>query len=128
MALRRILLVEDEPDIRQIVQLSLETMGGFAVKACGSGEQALQCGAGFHPDLILLDFMLPGMDGPATLQALRLQESLAHTPAVFMTARAGARDRDSYRAMGAVDVIQKPFDPLALADTVQDIWRHHCAD
>ncbi|MEJ2347285.1 MAG: response regulator, partial [Gammaproteobacteria bacterium] len=76
MALRRILLVEDEPDIRQIVRLSLETVGGFAVKACGSGEQAVQCGAGFHPDLILLDFMLPGMDGPATLQALRLQETL----------------------------------------------------
>jgi two-component system OmpR family response regulator len=120
--LRRILFVEDDPDIQVVATLALESLGGFAVLACGSGAEALARFAGFAPDLVLLDVMMPGMDGPATLEALRRLPA-GDVPVVFMTARVQAHEIVQYRAMGAVDVIAKPFDPMTLAETVQTLWR-----
>ncbi|HTQ80261.1 MAG TPA: response regulator [Thermoanaerobaculia bacterium] len=121
-ALRRILFVEDDPDIQKVAKLALEALGGFSVLTCDSGAEAVAALAGFRPDLILLDVMMPGMDGPETLRNLRQIPGAERIPAVFMTARVQAHEVASYRALGAADVIAKPFDPMQLSDTVLGIW------
>ena len=117
--LERVLYVEDEPDIREVAQLALEAVGGLTVQACDSGQQALDLVAGFDPDVILLDVMMPGMDGPATLAALRALPAIAETPVVFMTAKVQAREIAEYLEFGAIGVIRKPFDPMTLADELR---------
>lgn len=124
--LNRILLVEDEPDIQEIAKLALEALGGFEVEICGSGHDALARGPGFAPDLVLLDVMMPGMDGPSTLRAMREQSGLAGIPVIFMTAKVQPAEVAQYKELGALDVVAKPFDPMTLAETVRGIWsRHH---
>ena len=118
----RVLIVEDEDDIREVARLALETVGGLRVEMCASGEEALQKASGFAPDLILLDVMMPGLDGPSTLQRLRQLPELEKTPVVFMTAKVMQTEVDEYRALGAVDVIPKPFDPMTLAGQLQQLW------
>ncbi len=126
--LSKILYVEDEPDIQAVAQLALEAVGGFTVKICSSGQEALANVEAFAPDLILLDVMMPGMDGPTTLQALRQLPAIAETPVCFMTAKVQPQEIAQYRALGALDVIPKPFDPMALSSQVTAIWdRHHNA-
>lgn len=123
MSGRRIVLVEDDDSIRLIAQLSLETLGGHQVLALASGEEAVARAAGFRPDLLVLDVSMPGMDGPETLAALRGQASLAQVPAVFLTAHTQPGKVAEIRALGAVDVIAKPFDPQALVDRVARVPR-----
>jgi CheY-like chemotaxis protein len=124
--LRKLLYVEDEADIRAVAQIALEVVGGFTVKLCSSGEEALQRAPEFQPDLILLDVMMPGMDGPTTLQAMRAVPTLAATPAVFMTAKVQPAEIAHFKSLGALDVIAKPFDPMTLSETVRQIWnRRH---
>lgn len=122
MALQRILYVEDEPDIQAVAALALEMVGGFNVQICSSGEEALQKAEAYAPDLILLDVMMPSMDGPATLKALRELPALAGVPAVFMTAKVQPPEVAHYKSLGALDVIAKPFDPMTLADQIRKIW------
>lgn len=122
MDLTRILMVEDEPDIQTVARLALETVGGFTVATCESGEQALTMAPDFGPELILLDVMMPGMDGPTTLKALRRIPELESVPVVFMTAKVQPQEVESFMAMGAEAVIAKPFDPMTLADRVREIW------
>jgi len=124
-ALERILYVEDEPDIQAVARLALENVGGFKVEICSSGPEALERIGAFDPDLILLDVMMPGMDGPTTLTELRKLPEMADRPVVFMTAKVQPQEVAEYKAMGALDVIPKPFDPLKLAGQVQDIWSAH---
>jgi two-component system OmpR family response regulator len=121
--LRRILLVEDDPDIRLVATMALESVGGFSIVSCGSGAEALARFGETAPDLVLLDVMMPGMDGPETLAALRRLPGGGDVPVVFMTARVQAGEIAGYREMGAVDVIAKPFDPMTLSETVREIWR-----
>ena len=116
----RILHVDDEPDIREVVELSLGLDPFFAVKSSGSGIQALTAAAEWQPDLILLDVMMPVMDGPATLVRLRENAMTAGIPVIFMTARAQASEVDRFRLLGAVGVIPKPFDPMTLAAAVRN--------
>tara|TARA_R110002073_G_scaffold116609_2_gene255042 strand:- start:443 stop:832 length:390 start_codon:yes stop_codon:yes gene_type:complete len=120
--LNRILLVEDDPDIQQVAQMSLEAVGGFSVLACSRGAHAVEQAPEFAPDLILLDVMMPEMDGPTTLGKLRELEVTAKTTVVFMTAKVQATDRERYLSLGAVDVIAKPFDPMTLSDRLREIW------
>lgn len=120
--LEKILYVEDEPDIRAVARLALEQLGGFVVELCGSGKEALERFPDFKPDLVLLDVMMPGMDGPSTLHALRGLAGAAQTPVVFMTAKVQPQEIAQYKQLGAADVIPKPFDPLTLADRVRAIW------
>lgn len=122
-SLRRILFVEDDPDIQTVAKMALEAIGGFTVLACGSGSEALTRLDEFAPDLVLLDVMMPGMDGPATLAALRQSQTGRELPVVFMTARVQAQEVAAYREMGAEDVIAKPFDPMMLSEQVLAIWR-----
>lgn len=120
--LTRILYVEDEPDIQTVARLALETLGGFTVQICSSGNEALDRAPAFDPQLILLDVMMPGMDGPTTLGKLRKLPQLAFTPAIFMTAKVQPGEVAGYREIGAADVIPKPFDPMTLSSQVQAIW------
>jgi CheY-like chemotaxis protein len=121
-SLQKILFVEDDPDIQMVAQLALEAVGGYTVQMCSSGKEALAVAEQFAPDLILLDVMMPGMDGPTTLIELRKKSSLTQTPVVFMTARVQRHEIEQYLAMGAADVISKPFDPMTLSAQVADIW------
>ncbi|WP_297793326.1 response regulator [uncultured Marinobacter sp.] len=120
--LQKILYVEDEEDIRAVAELALESVGGFTLKSCASGQQALREGPDFSPDLILLDVMMPGMDGPSTFEALMSIPALADTPVIFMTAKVQSDEVAYYKKLGAVDVIPKPFDPMGLADQIRGIW------
>lgn len=127
--LQRILYVEDQPDIQVVARMALVKRGGFEVKVSSSGEEALAAAPGFAPDLLLLDVMMPGMDGPATLAALRQLPGTATTPAIFMTAKVHPPMIDEYLQLGAIDVIPKPFDAMTLAAQVSAIWaRHHTSD
>jgi CheY-like chemotaxis protein len=121
-ALKRILYVEDDPDIRAVGTFALEGVGGFTVRACGSGAEALAAAAGFAPQLLVLDVMMPAMDGPATLRGLRALEATAATPAVFMTAKVQPDELALYLEMGIAEVIAKPFDPMTLAGQVRAIY------
>jgi len=120
--LTKILYVEDEQDIQAIAQIALEAVGGFTLKMCSNGEDALDQIIDFNPDLILLDVMMPGIDGPSTLKEIRTISQFTDTPAIFMTAKVQADEVDALRKHGAVDVIAKPFDPMTLADTIKAIW------
>jgi CheY-like chemotaxis protein len=115
----RVLHVDDEPDIREVVELSLGLDPGFLMQSCGSGNEALAAAAEWQPDLILLDVMMPVMDGPATLARLRENARTADIPVIFMTARAQAREVDRFRSLGALGIIPKPFDPMTLAASVR---------
>ena len=120
--LTKIMLVEDEEDIRAVAELALEAVGGFTLKTCHSGADALENIEAFRPQLILLDVMMPVMDGPSTLRAIREKPEFANVPAVFMTAKVQPDEVEGYLALGAVDVIPKPFDPMTLSDRIRDIW------
>lgn len=123
--LGRILLVEDEADIRVVAKRALELLGGFTVETCAGGREAARRALGFGPDLILLDVMMPGMDGPATLRTLQDCPGLMDIPVIFMTARVQSAEVEEYRALGAIDVIAKPFNAVTLASTVKSIWEAH---
>lgn len=120
--LTRILYVEDDPDIQAIAIMVLETINGFILEACSSGSDALSKAVAFQPDLVLLDVMMPGMNGPETLKGLRAFPELEKTPVVFMTAKVQPQEVEDYLNLGAVGVIAKPFDPMTLAQELRDIW------
>jgi CheY-like chemotaxis protein len=120
--LKTILYVDDEPDIREVVQMSLSLVEGLDVQVCESGERALQLLPQLKPDLLLLDVMMPGMDGPSTLQKMRTLPALAKIPVVFMTAKAMPQEVARFRELGAVSVIAKPFDPIQLGKQVVAVW------
>ncbi|MFL6547294.1 MAG: response regulator [Povalibacter sp.] len=121
--LRTVLYVDDEPDIREIVEMSLGLIDGLNVHTRGSGESALADIASIAPDMLLIDVMMPGLDGPATVARLREQSRWARLPFVFMTAKAMPQEVARFKEIGAVDVIAKPFDPMDLGNRVVAIWK-----
>jgi len=123
--LKRILYVEDEPDIQAVAQIALEAVGGFELQVCSSGEEALASAVAFAPDLLLLDVMMPGMDGPTTLKALWELPEISAVPAMFMTAKVQPNEVAEFKTLGALDVIAKPFDPMTLSDQIKTAWLHH---
>ena len=127
MALERILYVEDEPDIQAVAKIALEAVGGFQVMICSSGADALEKVSGFAPDLILLDVMMPNMDGPTTLEHFRANPATASIPVIFLTAKVQPSEVSQFQALGALDVIAKPFDPMTLAAQVTKIWSRAAA-
>ena len=120
--LERVLYVEDNPDLRAVGTFALEDIGGLTVRTCASGDEAVEAAVVFEPQLILLDVVMPGMDGPATLLALRATESAAETPVVFLTAKAQPDEIARYRELGAAGVIPKPFDPMTLAALIREFY------
>jgi len=123
--LARILMVEDETDIQAVARVALEAVGGFTVCTCSSGWEALDRAPSFGADLVLLDVMMPGLDGPGTLEAMRRTPATAAVPVVFMTAKVQPQEVAHLKALGALGVIAKPFDPMALSSTIRDIWTEH---
>lgn len=120
---QRILHVEDDPSIRLVTNLTLEKVGGFSVLSCDSGAAALEQAPAFDPDILLLDVMMPGMNGPGTLQALRDRMALERRLVLFMTAKVQQQELDHYHAIGAWAVIEKPFDPMSLPDQIRQHWQ-----
>lgn len=120
--LKRILHVEDDPSIQAVAKVALEAVGGFQVLSCSSGQDALDQVQGFAPDFILLDVMMPGMDGPQTLERIARLIDINQVPVVFMTAKVQPTEIEHYLSLGARDVIIKPFDPMQLATQVRAIW------
>lgn len=121
--LTRILYVEDEPDIQAVAKLALEVVGGFVLEVCSSGKEALEKAEAFAPQLMLLDVMMPGMDGPTTMKKLREISTLENIPTIFMTAKVQPQEVKEYKALGAIEVIAKPFDPMTLSTQINDIWQ-----
>jgi two-component system OmpR family response regulator len=126
LRLKRILVVDDDPDIQMVTSIALGSFGRFTVKACGSAREALALAPRFKPDLILLDVVMPGMDWARALRALRGLPTVAKVPVVFITARVQPKEIRAYKKMGSVDVIAKPFEAVTLAARIRTIWnRHH---
>ena len=124
--LKRILYVEDDPSIQIIAQLALQEIGGFELKICSNGERALQVADAFQPQLLLLDVMMPGMDGPTTLEALRKLACCHDTPAIFMTAKVLAHEVNALKQYPQViAVLAKPFDPISLSSDIRAAWESH---
>ncbi len=122
------MLVDDEADIREIATMALETVGGLAVDACRSGQQALDRIDAFAPDVVLLDVMMPSMDGPTTLRDLRQTGAGRDVPVIFLTAKVNPDEVARLKAAGAIEVLAKPFDPMTLVDEVTSLYRSAMAD
>jgi two-component system, OmpR family, response regulator len=119
---RRLLLVDDEDAIRTIACISLERIGGWTIVSVSSGQAALDAAQDDGPfDAILMDVMMPGLDGPATLARLRDGELAQQVPIVFMTAKVGEAERERLLSLGASGVIAKPFDPMTLPDELHQM-------
>src|SRR5258708_37351969 len=113
-SLKHVACIDDDEDILRVAELTLELIGGFKVTTFGSGAAALAGLAAAKPDLVLLDVMMPKMDGPATFDAIKKRDDLKHLPVVFLTAKIQPSERRQYEAMGAAGVLAKPFDPATL--------------
>lgn len=120
--LKKILYVEDEPDIQMIARVALENVGGFELLVCSSGSEALEKAKEFAPDMFLLDVMMPEMDGPTTLAELRKIPELANTPVMFMTAKVQPQEVEFLKTLNVAEVIAKPFDPMELAANIRKSW------
>lgn len=123
--LKKVLHVDDEDDIRLIAKMAMNDLGDLDILQCSSGEQALVEAGGFAPDLFLLDYMMPDMDGETTLRALRQIPGLEAVPVIFMTARVQNDFLQTLIANGALDVFPKPFDPIKLCAQLHYVWDKH---
>ena len=115
---QRILIIDDEDYIREVDAMSLETVAGWDVMVANSGAQGLVRAANYRPDAILLDVMMPGMDGPTTFRELRKNPVTAKIPVLFLTAKVQATDRRRFADLGIHGVLVKPFDPMTLSTQV----------
>ena len=125
--LHSVLYVDDEDDIREIVELSLRLDGSLDVATCPSGQAALDYLETHIPDVVVLDVMMPGLDGPGTLARMRERPECASVPVIFLTAKAQRDELERFLALGAIGVVAKPFDPMTLARQLRDIWDAHYA-
>ena len=121
--LKRILLLDDDPHILTIAKMALEKVGGFVVQTCSSSQEAVEQAPAFSPDMILLDVMMPGMDGFETLKALHALPETANTIVVFLTALVPPHAQARLKEMPDVETIAKPFDPMTLSETIVKIWK-----
>ena len=120
--LKTILYADDEEDILDVATMSLELVGGLSVTTCGDGFQAIEAAHRARPDLIMLDVMMPGMDGPTAMSRIRADPELSDIPVILLTARVRGPELQEYYELGADGVISKPFDPMTLSDEVRSIW------
>ena len=121
MSAKRILIVDDEPDIREVAQMSLEAVSGWRVLTAESGDEGITKARQERPDAILLDAMMPGMDGPATFEKLQADQSTKQIPVIMFTAKVQAADRKRFADLGVKDIIAKPFDPMKLGNQIATI-------
>ncbi len=116
--MKRVLIIDNEPHIQEVAQICLETVAGWQVIAADSGKEGLVKAEVEQPDAILLDVMMPDMDGPTTFQKLQENDATKKIPVILLTAKVQASDRRRYAEMGLRDVIAKPFDPIQLASQI----------
>jgi two-component system OmpR family response regulator len=121
--LSKIFYVEDDEDIQRIVRLSLERIGKMHVEIIGDSTAAIDAMLAFRPDMVLLDWMMPVIDGPTLFRKIQERPELSHVPVVFITAKASQRELDELRKMGAAGVLSKPFSPKDLPEQLRTIWR-----
>jgi len=119
--IQKVLLVDDDEDIRVIGEMALSAVGGWTTVLARGGQEAIEVAATEQPDVILLDVMMPGMDGPTTLRGLRERPATATIPVVFVTAKIQRHELQRYRDLGALGVIGKPFDPMGLPKTLREL-------
>ena len=119
--MNRVLVIDDDDDVRMLVRMSLERVGGKTVIEAADGREGVERAAADAPDAILLDVMMPGMDGPATLRELRARPETAAIPVVLLTAKAHPSDHDRFSDLPVQGTIAKPFDPLELAGRLDDL-------
>ncbi|MEE2023420.1 response regulator [Alkalimonas mucilaginosa] len=122
MTLTRIMHVEDDESIRMVAEMALVDVAGFELLSCDGGQSALEQAEAFGPELVLLDVMMPKMDGLQTLAELRKLPSLVSTPVVFMTAKIQQAEKQQYLEAGAIAVVEKPFEPMELGDTLRALY------
>lgn len=125
MTLQRVMHVEDDESIRAVAEIALIDVAGFTLLSCDSGQSALAQVETFKPQLILLDVMMPGMDGLQTLMRLRQLAPLDSTPVVFMTAKIQQVEKQQYLDAGAIAVIEKPFDPMLLGEMLENLYQEY---
>lgn len=118
---RKILIIDDEDDIREVAALSLETVAGWEVVAASSGAQGLIRAAEYQPDAILLDVMMPGMDGPTTFRELRKNPATQGIPVLLLTAKVQSTDQRRFADLGVNAILFKPFDPLTLSEQIATV-------
>lgn len=123
--LKRILYAEDEPDVQTVVEITIQTMSNYEIKVCSNGKLLLDCVEEYNPDLILLDVMMPEMDGPTTFKHLKQDEKTKNIPVIFMTAKAQTHEVETFKQSGAIGIVTKPFDPLILCTEIEKIWREN---
>ena len=121
-ALNRICYVEDDEDIQRIVRMSLERIGKMTVEVVGDPTKAIDAIKAFKPDMVMLDWMMPAMDGPTLFRQMKARPETSGLPVVFITAKAAQRDLDELTALGAVGTISKPFSPKDLPEQLRAIW------
>ena len=121
MSAKHILLVDDEQDIREVAALSLQAIGGWRVSSAADGGRALVMALAEQPDAILLDVMMPGLDGPATFKRLQDNPQTRDIPVIFLTAKAQSADRQKFAELGVAGTLTKPFDPMTLTDQIATI-------
>ena len=121
--LNRICYVEDDEDIQKIVRMSLERIGKMTVEVVGDPLLAIEAIKAFKPELVMLDWMMPGMDGPTLFRKMKEVPEVSGLPVVFITAKASQRELDELRALGAAGTISKPFSPRDLPDQLRAIWK-----
>jgi two-component system OmpR family response regulator len=121
--LSKIFYVEDDEDIQRIMRLSLERIGKMHVEIIGDSTAAIDAMLAFRPDMVLLDWMMPVIDGPTLFRKIQERPELSHVPVVFITAKASQRELDELRKMGAAGVLSKPFSPKDLPEQLRTIWR-----
>ncbi len=119
--IEKVLLIDDDPNIRKLAQMSLTRVGCWSVITAGCCAEGVQRAVAESPDLILLDVMMPEIDGPTTLSRIRQHEQLASVPVIFLTAKAQEHELESYIQLGAAGVIVKPFDPLKLPQQINSL-------
>jgi CheY-like chemotaxis protein len=118
---RRVLIIDDDDGIREVAKMSLELVAGWEVWTTGSGAEGLARARESRPEAILLDVMMPGMDGPATLGELRGDAEVGSTPVIFLTAKVQAAERTRFAEMDVAGLIAKPFDPMKLASQIAEL-------
>ncbi len=119
--MRRILIIDDEDDIREVAALSLEATAGWQILAARSGAEGIAIASAQHPDAILMDVMMPGVDGPSTFRLMQAIPAIAHIPVLLLTAKVQGIDQRRFAGLGVAAVLFKPFDPLTLAQQISEV-------
>ena len=119
--MRSVLIIDDEDDIREVAALSLEATSDWVIHTAGSGREGIAAAAERQPDAILMDVMMPGMDGPTTFRAMQHTDSVSHIPVVLLTAKVQGVDQRRFAGLGVAGVLFKPFDPITLASQLSQV-------